>query len=331
MTAVYLTIDTEYAAHLPGAGGGPGTRSDNFRHSIACETPSGAVGVGHQMNVLDRHGLKGVFFVDPMPALLWGTAAIADIVRPIVARGHDVQLHCHTEWLEHSPTCGLVGGRTGRNLRDFSLADQTAILTFARATLMAAGAPSPVAFRAGNYGANDDTLRALETLGIAYDTSHSPALHGVAECAISLDEEDRSPVSHCGVVEVPVASIGTFGRRMRHGQLTALSLRELAAALHHAQAHGVDSVTLVSHSFELLARDRRRINRLVTRRFEGLCALIARTPGLHTATYAERPPRVALRPMHTPVLPHRPIRGSLRVIEQVLANALYSRRLRPDA
>ena len=90
MTAVYLTIDTEYAAHLPGCGRTPGTRAENFARSIACETPAGAVGVFHQMDVMDAHGLKGVFFIDPMPALVWGVAAIEDVVGPIVAHGHDV-------------------------------------------------------------------------------------------------------------------------------------------------------------------------------------------------------------------------------------------------
>lgn len=328
MTAVYLTIDTEYTAHLPGTGGGPGTRAENFARSIACETPSGRVGIGYQMDVLGRYALKAVFFVDPMPALVWGVEAIADIVHPILSRGHDVQLHCHTEWLDFVPDCPLTGGRTGRNLKDFTAADQLAILGFARDTLMAAGAPAPIAFRAGNYGADDDTLRALAKLGIAYDTSHSPALAAKgADCAIQLGRADRQPLKHCGVVEVPVGCIGTFRGGLRHGQLTALSLRELRAAIAHAHAHGHESFTVVSHSFELLSRDRRRINRMVARRFERFCAAIAEMPGVTAATYTDRPPRPG--PCRGPVLPHHPLRGGLRLIEQGIANTLYSHRLRP--
>lgn len=75
---------------------------------------------------------------------------------------------------------------------------------------MAAGAPAPVAFRAGNYGANDDTLRALATLGITYDSSHCPALVGGA-CQISLGPDDRDPELHHGVIEVPAGTIDTLG------------------------------------------------------------------------------------------------------------------------
>ena len=330
MTAVYLTIDTEYAAHLPGANGTPGTRAENFARSITCETPSGAVGILHQMDVMDGYGLKGVFFVDPMPALLWGIAAIEDIEGPIIARGHDVQLHCHTEWLEHA--CGrLTGARVGRNLKDFTLDDQINILEFARDTLVSAGAPMPVAFRAGNYGANDDTLEALAALGIAYDSSHCPALSGAGGCAISLTSDDRLPRSHNGVIEVPVGCIETFGRRLRHGQLTALSRRELIAALGHARDAGAASMTLVSHSFELLSRDRVRINRLVERRFRRFCESLAAMPGAHSATFADDPPTMSETSEGGPLLPHHPVRSGARVIEQAIANVLYSRGVRLGA
>jgi hypothetical protein len=326
LTAVYLTIDTEYAAHLPGANGSPATRAENYARSILCQTPAGAVGIFHQMDVLDAHGLKGVFFVDPMPALLWGLGAIEDVVGPIVARGHDVQLHCHTEWLAHVPGNRLTA-RTGRNLKDFAFDDQCAIVAYARDTLVAAGAPPPVAFRAGNYGANDETLRALTTLGIRYDSSHCPALVG-ADCGISLGIGDRAPRAHEGVVEVPVGCIATFGGRLRHGQLTALSLRELVAALRHARDAAVPEVVLVSHSFELLSRDRGRINRIVERRFRKLCQAIADTPGLSATTFATHPPAAGDDLIAGPVLPHDPVRGGARVIEQAIANAFYGRRLR---
>ena len=89
MTALYFTIDTEYSPGLT-ARGGRDMRHENFTRSIACTTADGPVGVGYQLDVFDRYGLKAVFFVDPMPALLWGVEAIADVIGPIVERGHDV-------------------------------------------------------------------------------------------------------------------------------------------------------------------------------------------------------------------------------------------------
>lgn len=330
MTIVYLTIDTEYAFRLPGVGG-PGTRAENFARSIACQTVGGAVGIHHQMDILDRYGLKAVFFVDPMPALLWGVNAVADVVLPIVARGHDVQLHCHTEWLEYDHEGALAGGCTGRNIKDFNPADQRRILAWARDTLIAAGAPAPVAFRAGNYGASDETLIALADLGIVYDASHSPALAGSGDCALTLGRDDLRPRAHRGAIEIPSACIATFGGRLRHGQITALSLHELLGAVRHARDAGLSNMTIVSHSFELLSRDRRQINRLIAHRFEKFCAGIAITPGVRTGTFAADPPLAETGPVPAGPMPHRRLRGGARIVEQLLSDALYNRQFRAGA
>lgn len=121
-----------------------------------CRTADGDAGVFDQLDTFDPHGLKAVFFVDPMPALLWGTGAIADVVEPILERGHDVQLRLHTEWLALAGSANPLGSRTGQNLKDFPFEDQCALIDWARDALMDVGAPPPVVFRAGNFGANDD-------------------------------------------------------------------------------------------------------------------------------------------------------------------------------
>lgn len=318
MTAVYLTIDTEYAAGFAARG-----RAENFARSIACETPAGAVGVFHQMRLMERYGIKGVFFVDPMPALLWGRAAVEDVVGPVVEAGHDVQLHCHTEWLELAGAANPFG-KTGQNIADFAFEDQCAILAWARDTLVAAGAPPPVAFRAGNYGANDDTLRALAAIGLEYDSSHTPGIDGGAS-RISLTRGHRHPVRHYGVIEVPTGCIRTFGGGLRHAQVTAISAREMLAAIRHARDHGAASFTLVSHSFELLCRERRRVNTVVRRRFEDLCRGIAALPGVESATYATHPPAAA-SVGEQPLLPPNAMREGLRMAEQLVANRLYGAR-----
>ena len=322
MTALYITIDTEYSFGLARRMRGGG-RAENFASAIIGTTPSGPRGIQYQLDQFDAHGIKAVFFVDPMPALVWGTEAIADIVAPIAARGHDVQLHLHTEWLELAGSANPLGTATGGNLRDFGFEQQCTLIDYAQRVLIAAGAAAPVAFRAGNYGANDDTLRALAALGISYDTSHCPGI-AASECHISLGAEDRQVQRYCGTIEVPIGCIAAGGGALRHYQLTALTDAELLAALRHAVRGGQQQVTLVSHSFELLSRDRLRANRVLQRRFERFCAGLAAVPGLTTATYAQRPPQIegaAPAP-----LPHSPLRTLRRLAEQALGNALYGAR-----
>ncbi len=320
MTDFYLTIDTEYDFSFTRRLG-PDTRAANFDRSIACNTKSGPVGIAYQMDVLDRNGLKGVFFVDPMPALLWGVSAIEDIIGPIIARGHDVQLHIHTEWLELAGSANPLGTRTGLNIKDFTFDEQCSLLSYAQSVLIAAGAPAPVAFRAGNYGANDETLLALALIGLRYDTNHSPGF-AKSHCAISLTPADCLPSEHCGMIEVPIGAIGERGGRLRHAQLTAVSAAETLSAIRHCQRHHIDQFTLVSHSFELLSRDRSRVNKVVRHRFESLCRKLGTMPGVTSATYAANPPKVAGQ-QAVPTPRYRPLHAGLRIAEQALANTLY--------
>ena len=321
MLKVYITIDTEYSSGLV-EGVSASDRAENFARSIACLTPDGPAGISHKLRLLEKYGQKAVFFVDPMPALIWGVAAIEDIVAPIMDAEQDVQLHLHTEWLELAGSANPLGGKTGHNIADFTFDEQCQLVEYARDTLIAAGAPAPVAFRAGNYGANDETLRALEQAGIAYDSSHCPAIAD-GYCRIKLTQDDLLPVEHCGVVEVPVGSIASVGGGQRHAQITALSLREMTDAIRHARDNGRQEFTLVSHSFELINRRKLAVNKIVRNRFEGLCRDLKKMRGVATANYRDDPPAAAPPHVEPELLPPDPVRTGLRIAEQMVSNTLY--------
>jgi len=321
MTRVYITIDTEYSSGLC-VGRSRADRVENYARSIACLTPEGPAGITHKLELLKRYGQKAVFFVDPMPALIWGIAAIEDVVGPILEAGQDVELHCHTEWLRLAGADNpLASGRTGQNIADFPLDEQFEILSYARDVLIAAGAPPPLAFRAGNYGANDDTLRALSELGLVYDSSHTPALPEA--CRISLGPDIRDPLLHRGIIEVPVGTIGTLDGGQRHAQITALTLAEMLAAVRHARVEGRGAFVLVSHSFELINRRRLAINHLVRRRFSGLVRDLAGMRGVSTATFRDDPPPLAMGSEPSEPVPATALRTGARLAEQFLSNTLY--------
>ena len=322
MTKVYITIDTEYSSGMV-TDLSNADRIENFARSISCITPDGPTGITHKLALFERHGIKAVFFVDPMPALVWGVAAIEDVVGPILEAEQDVELHCHTEWLGLAGAANpLASKRTGANLYDFPFEDQCQILEYARDTLMAAGAPAPIAFRAGNYGADDNTLRALGPLGIRYDTSHCPALPE-GSSRISLGPEQLDPVLHEGIIEVPVGSIGEIGGGQRHAQITALTLAEMTAAIRHAHDNGRCCFTLVTHSFELINRRKLAVNWIVRRRFEGLCRALSGKRGITTASYRDNPPRPAGDDQGSELLPASALRTTMRYAEQLVSNTLY--------
>lgn len=323
MTHVLITVDTELspALHRRGVGANP-----NFESSIRGRCPAGEFGVGWLMDELDACGHKGVFFVDPMPALVYGPEVVSRIVGLILGRGHEVQLHIHTEWLEWAPA-SPVGDRRGTSIADFSADDQLVLLDTAAQLLQEAGAPPPIAFRAGNYGADDRTLNALKALGIAWDSSFNGAF-SQGTCRIGLPPETRLPVRHQGMNELPVSSIVDRPGHLRPAQVCAMSSSEMRAGLDHAAAHAEPVFTIVTHSFEMMSRDRTRPNRLVMDRFRRLCRTIHEQPDLRTATFAELDPEFARTNSRGagagPSLP----RTAGRVLEQVLGTWIYERRFR---
>lgn len=311
-TRVLISIDTEL---LWKSDRGPGGAEEMLKRSY---DPAG-VGVPYQLRMLAQYGLKACFFVDPMPALAHGIGIVRRMVEPILEAGQEVQLHLHPQWR---------GWRApGVSEAQFELtahdeAGQRAIIAEARGLLIGAGAPAPIAFRAGSYGANDDTLRALAALGIRYDSSHNGS-HQPWPNALSLEPEQIAPIAHHGVIELPVTQISDGGR-LRHLQLCAVSASEMAAALDHAAAENHALVTIVSHSFELSSRDRQRPNMVHLRRFQALCAYLAERRELLPTAFVSDLHDLPLDRSDRPVAPSV-LRRFARQAEQLWSNTVHER------
>ncbi|KTE37926.1 MULTISPECIES: polysaccharide deacetylase family protein [unclassified Sphingopyxis] len=317
MTRAIISFDTELSAGLYQRGA---DARANFESSILGRCREGDYGIHFQMDMLERHGLTGVYFVDPMPALVYGPEIIDRIVEPILARGHEVQLHIHTEWLAFA-RFNPVGRHTGRNIGDFPLAAQKKLIGLARDILVGAGAPKPTAFRAGNFGANDDTLRALAALGFRFDSSFNGAWLGHG-CAIALDPGNLAMREYAGVVEVPVSGLMDRVGSFRPAQLCAMSEEEMRDALDHSAASGAVQFSAFSHSFELLSRDRAAPNWLAIARMEALCRAVAgdvRVTSGGFATLPAPPARVARIGLAAP----KPLRTLRRTIEQAVGHAVH--------
>jgi peptidoglycan/xylan/chitin deacetylase (PgdA/CDA1 family) len=311
-TKVLLTIDTELTWRHYRDGDG---WEENFDRSYQ---PAG-VGIPYQLEVLAEHGLKACFFVDPMPALLYGPEPLQRMVDPILAAGQEVQLHLHPFW------ANLAAGdsREVFELTKLSAERQEELIATGRALLVKAGVPDPCAFRAGSFAANADTAAALARLGFRYDSSHN-GCHHPWPSALPLCRRQTAPVSTSGLIEVPVSLVEERPGQLRHLQVCAVSFRELRDALRHARRHGHPVATIVSHSFELATRDGLRPNRLVQRRFVRLCRfLAAHRTTLPTARFADLeglPLGVEAQPMAV-----APTRRYGRMVSQMWGTARYER------
>ncbi|WP_246263240.1 polysaccharide deacetylase [Parasphingopyxis algicola] len=310
-----MTIDTEltWRHHVSGLG---------WQENYALSVEPAGVGLGYQLAMLERHGLKACFFVDPMPARLFGIAPVRWMVDTILEAGQEVQLHLHPMW-ERARANGTVAKDTVFELIDHPLDKQRELIEEARELLVEAGAPDPVAFRAGSYAVNDDSLRALAQTGIRYDASHN-GCEGPWPSALSLPLEQVAPVDHHGVIEVPVSQLRTANGGLRHLQICAVSLAEMVHALDHAIAEDHPVFMPVGHSFELATRDGRRVNPVVRKRFDGLCALLAArrdaAPTMHFADLGALPLDRDIAPVDT-----SPTLVAGRMVGQLWANIVEKR------
>lgn len=239
------------------------------------------------LEILRRHDIRAVFFVEPLFAARFGLRYLREIVELIGADGHDLQMHLHSEWadeirpkpLEHIPD-------KRQHLQYLSYEDQLTLIRTGLALLRDAGVPRITAFRAGSFAANGDTLRALAAAGITVDSSINAAMPiSMPDRRDSIDLYQPSRVD--GLLSVPLTVFRDGLGRLRPAQVGACSFEELREVIEWALAHDWPAVSILSHNFEMLRPDSTRIDPIVAHRFERLCAFIAsRAPAVRAGGLA---------------------------------------------
>lgn len=243
------------------------------------------------LETLDRHGLRGVFLVEPLFAARFGIEYLAEIVALILAAGQEVQMHMHPAWADEARPPLLPGATRKRgHMSAYSLAEQTELVRIGSRLLQQAGAPAPVAFRAGSFAANRDTLRALKANGLRYDLSANAVFaRSLPDLREDIDMHAAAPVEGLWLLPLSVFRDG-FGR-LRHAQVGACATSELIRAMEDARHLGRGEFILLSHNFEMLKPGRRRPDAIVARRFEALCRHLAVHAGdMKTCGFADLPP-----------------------------------------
>lgn len=247
-----------------------------FKTYIYGHTPVGDFGLPYQLKVLKDHGIHGTFFVEPLFSACVGSQPLEEIVGLIRDSGHEVQLHLHTEWVDEAKQPLLANCQTKRQrLFEFSLEEQRLLIATGASLLNQAGAEAINAFRAGTFGFNLDTLRALAANGIAFDSSYNAAVFGLTS-GVCPGVTVVEPIECEGVVEYPMTVFRDGMRALRHVQLTACSYGEMESLLWHALESGHSSFVILSHNFELLNQGRNRPDKIVVARFRKLCAFLDR-------------------------------------------------------
>lgn len=289
MLNIFLTVDTEFWPYkqdwLDGA------MTEDIKRDIYGVTPDGEFGLCYQIERLDAYGLKAVFFVEVLHTYAVGLMPLTQMVSLIQDAGHDVQLHIHPEWVRLS-NVQMFPDVKELYLKNYSEEQQTFLIKVALEKLLDCGAKNVCAFRAGNYGADNNTLHALQKNGIIYDTSYNACYLDEA-CGIKIPDSLLQPRKINEIYEFPISFFSDWLGHYRHLQLCACSIEELKNVLLHAWKSGWYCVVVVSHSFELIERGVKKGKdpsalRCMLKRFEEFCHFLADNGDkFRTCTFSE--------------------------------------------
>jgi hypothetical protein len=272
---VHVTVDVECAEERATATGVEPARGYELRVWGRLHNQREELGIPLVTRELDRVGLRGTFFVEPFGSSLFGEDGLAEVVSFL--GGHDVQLHVHP--VQRKMRWHSDGeARPSDDMADYGMVGQTSLLRDGRAILERCGAPGVVAFRAGNFGASNDTWRAMASVGLRVSSNFN--LNYLSKnCRILWPEPANAPFDAGPVWELPITNFAIRGRDFRHLQVSAVSFPEMRHTLLEAHSLGLSDVTIVTHPFEYFfvdSADNRlgRPNPLNIERLRHLCQFL---------------------------------------------------------
>lgn len=234
-------------------------------------SPRGDYALPKTLEILARHGLHGIFFVEPLFSARFGHDYLERIVRLIDDAGQEVQLHLHPEWTDEIRPSILPNITHKRqHLTYYSQDEQNELICFGKALLENALGKKITAFRAGSYAANADTFQALVHNGITIDSSIN-GCYPISAPKLVQEYGSSQPFAAHGVTTFPISVFRDGFGRMRPAQVGACSFQEMRQAATSALKSGWTDFVIVSHNFEMLKQGTSEPDLIVARRFEDLC------------------------------------------------------------
>ena len=276
---VFITVDTEHS--IGGAFGDRNLKPVGNQKRIWGKVGDKSFGIPLMMDIAETYNIRLTFFVEVLNKYYFGEEETKKVCEYILNRGHDVQLHLHPNYLNfNSPN------PCQQNYSDFigiySLAEQIELISEGIKVLIQNGVSKPIAFRAGCFGANQDTLKALKENGFLIDCSYNRAYIG--ETCFLKDNGINDLTYLNEIWEFPVTnfveSTKVRPKRFKPLDINGVSFQEMRSVLNQAKESGPRNITIIMHSFSFLKPYDVQYNKIrprwnVIRRFRNLCQYVS--------------------------------------------------------
>ncbi len=233
---VLVSIDTE---------GPAGT--DPVERMIYGRTAGGEeYGIRYLMKLFSDRQIRGLFFVDIPEIADHGEAQIERVLKEITDSGHDVGVHVHPDHMADI---------NRRYLWEYTKEEQYEVIALCTDFYEKTLKKKPLSFRAGRYGADNNTLLVLDELGYRYDMSE---FYASRYCKINPPPTWNRivPCGENGLREVPVTTFRSLSTPVysRNDQIDSGNmLSEFKRNIRAIISEGtVDVISMFFHSFQFL-------------------------------------------------------------------------------
>lgn len=321
MLNVFITVDTEI--WCDGWNDLDRKFPKYFKSYVYGPTSDGNFALPGTLSILEEYNLPAVFFVEPLFSERFGIEPLKEMVGLLQEKNQEIQLHMHPEWVDEVGDRLLPGIRKKiPNMTRCTQEQQSQLIRWAIQRMHEAGVSHINAFRAGGFCANRATLHAVAENHLVFDSSYNlSGPIGVAD--IAPGELLHQPRYIDNVYEYPLSVIkDPIRRNYRNVQINALSLAELIHCLETGFEEAWDSVVIVTHNFELLSRDKTKVDKIVRKRFQRFCQYLDNNRDrFNVRGFRDLVPK-DIQPQ-PPVVSGNLIPAGLRYAEQALRELLY--------
>jgi len=233
-TKVLITIDTEFSSHKGDIGVFGTIRGKSY-------------GLPLIMELANKHNIKFTFFVDVYGVRKQFKASLISICKELLAEGHDLQLHTHP---------GMLFDKNRNCLYMYSLEEQVQIIKKGNELFKEWFGISPAAHRAGDWSANDDTIKALFINNIKIDSS---GFFRYEHCRLI---KNNYLINHGDITEIPPSTYRINGLNLfKDAKLLSTDgnpLQEVFYVLNEMLKDHRQIINIVYHSFSFLQWNKRR-------------------------------------------------------------------------
>lgn len=327
---VLITFDVECS--MGGAWKDPALKPIPPRLGMMGEYGGRQLGVPLLCDILDRFNLKATFFLEPFNEELGWPGETEPVVKYLTGRRQDIQLHIHPTHVCYGKHKAGEKYPNTDQMADLSPETQTDLLRAGADLIERWGAVRPIAFRAGNMGASEETLKAMKSAGLWIDSSYTFSFVG-GQCRFREAERYNGAKWYGDVLEIALSAFQQPKlpemKTVKPVDLMGVSFEECRDAVEMICDAGADAVVIL-HSFSLFKiRDLQyhggKLNRVVLRRFEKFCSwLNANRQKYPPKTFAEFGQMVKDKGYQPKAVPpctvKKPLRALTRKIVQGLNN-----------